>query len=49
MTPRDVGRCTLTQILAMLDRSDPDDPHAGQVEVRSAADLDALWEEMMDS
>lgn len=46
MRPWEFARCTLTQIAAMLDASDPDDPHAGQHEIRSAAELEEILEDM---
>lgn len=37
------SRYTLSQLLAMLDRSDPDDPHAGGIEIHSLSQLDDMW------
>lgn len=42
----EIGRYTLTQLRNALDRSDPTDPLAGTIPIRSLADLDRLWEEM---
>jgi hypothetical protein len=40
----EIGRYTLTQIFNALDRSDPNDPHAGQMEIGSLDELDELFE-----
>jgi hypothetical protein len=40
----EIGRYTLTQILNAIDKSDPDDPHAGQVEIQSLDELDELFD-----
>jgi hypothetical protein len=32
----------VTQLLAMLDSSDPDDPHRGGIPIHSLSDLDDL-------
>jgi hypothetical protein len=39
----DIGRYTLTQILNALDRGDPDDPHAGNVEIGSLEDIARMY------
>lgn len=39
----DIARYTLTQLLNALDTTDPNDPHAGGIEVASLSQLDALW------
>lgn len=41
----DVGRYTLSQLKNALDQSDPDDPHAGQQEIRSLSQLDHLFDD----
>jgi hypothetical protein len=38
----EIGRYTLTQLYDALDRSDPDDPHRGNIPIDSLADLDDL-------
>jgi hypothetical protein len=38
----EIGRYTLTQLHDALDRSDPDDPHRGQIPIDSLEDLDDL-------
>ncbi len=42
----DVRRYTITQLLVALDRTDPSDPHAGNVPIGSLAELDRLAAEM---
>ena len=37
------SRYTLTQLLNALDASDPDDPHAGGIPIKSLSELDDLW------
>ena len=37
-------RYTLTQLVAMLDDSDPDDPHAGQKRIGSLSELDRFFD-----
>lgn len=44
MPPRDVARCTMTQLAAMLERPSSD-PHAGQEPINGPADLERMWEE----
>jgi hypothetical protein len=39
----ETGRYTLTQLVAMLDRSDPNDPHRGQTRIGSLAELDEMF------
>jgi hypothetical protein len=36
----EIRKYTRTQLLAMLDTSDPDDPHRGNIPIHSLADLD---------
>lgn len=38
----ELARYTITQLLVALDRTDPSDPHAGNVPIGSLADLDRL-------
>lgn len=38
----EVRRYTLAQLLAMLDTSDPDDPHRGNIPISSLSELDDL-------
>jgi hypothetical protein len=38
----EIGRYTLSQLLNALDRSDPDDPHAGGLPLTSLSQLDDL-------
>jgi hypothetical protein len=40
----EVGRYTLTQLVNALDRSDPNDPHAGNIPINSLDDIDELFE-----
>lgn len=42
----EIRRYTLSQLLNALDTSDPTDPLAGTVPIRSLSDLDRIWEEM---
>jgi hypothetical protein len=44
----EIGRYTLSQLLNALDQSDPNDPHAGGIEVRDEADFRRLLEELED-
>lgn len=38
----EIGKYTLTQLLVLLDQSDPNDPHRGQIPISSLEDLDDL-------
>ncbi len=40
----EIARYTFTQLANALDRSDPNDPHAGQVEIGSLEELDELFD-----
>lgn len=42
----EVGRYTLTQITNALDRTDPADPHAGNVPISGMGDLQAFLEDL---
>jgi hypothetical protein len=39
----EIGRYTLSQLRVMLDRSDPNDPHRGQMRIGSLAELDEMF------
>lgn len=39
----EIGRYTVSQLLAMLDRSDPNDPHAGQIPLNSLDEIEELF------
>ena len=40
----EIARYTHTQLANALDRSDPNDPHAGQTPIGSLAELDEMFE-----
>lgn len=39
----EISRYTLSQIINALDRSDPDDPHRGQVSIGSLDELEEMF------
>lgn len=39
----EIKRYTLSQLLSALDRSDPDDPHAGGIPIASLDEIDQMF------
>lgn len=39
----EIMRYTLTQLINALDRTDPDDPHAGNIPLGSLDDIDRMF------
>lgn len=39
----EIGRYTLTQLANALDRSDPSDPHRGNIPIGSLEDVDRMF------
>jgi hypothetical protein len=39
----EISRYTLSQVINALDRTDPSDPHAGNIPIGSLDDIDMLF------
>ena len=39
----EIARYTLSQVLRALERTDPDDPHAGNLPISAIGEIEAQW------